>query len=218
MGWVKTLGLVVLMLAAFTAGIWTAILVPTGPLSIAPTAAPSSTLTETTASSARPIPSAPTAYTGQALAFGDYVLVSVEPCLRKLGFDVDAASDRRVDAAAFDLRAIDDSIPGGVLIHLGANGGASAPELDGIMKILGPDRVVVWTTIQLPDDPERYTFEQDTNAAIAGLAETYPNVRIFSWNALSMTNPDWLNADGSMTKAGCKAFAAYAEQVMRAGT
>lgn len=218
MGWVKTLGLVVLMLAAFTAGIWTAILVPTGPLSMAPAAAPSSTLTETTAPSARPIPSAPTAYTGQALAFGDYVLVSVEPCLRKLGFDVDAASDRRVDAAAFDLRAIDDSIPGGVLIHLGANGGASAPELDGIMKILGPDRVVVWTTIQLPDDPERYTFEQDTNAAIAGLAETYPNVRIFSWNALSMTNPDWLNADGSMTKAGCKAFAAYAEQVMRAGT
>jgi len=218
MGWVKTLGLVVLMLAAFTAGIWTAILVPTGPLSVAPTAAPSSTLPETTASSARPIPSAPTAFTGQALAFGDYVLVSVEPCLRKLGFDVDAVSDRRVDAAAFDLRAIDDSIPGGVLIHLGANGGASASELDGIMKILGPDRVVVWTTIQLPDDPERYTFEQDTNAAIAGLAEAYPNVRIFSWNALSLTNPEWLNADGSMTKAGCKAFAAYAEQVMRAGT
>jgi len=218
MGWVKTLGLVVLMLAAFTAGIWTAILVPTGPLSVAPTAAPSSTLPETTASSPRPIPSAPTAFTGQALAFGDYVLVSVEPCLRKLGFDVDAVSDRRVDAAAFDLRAIDDSIPGGVLIHLGANGGASASELDGIMKILGPDRVVVWTTIQLPDDPERYTFEQDTNAAIAGLAEAYPNVRIFSWNALSLTNPEWLNADGSMTKAGCKAFAAYAEQVMRAGT
>ena len=217
MGWVKTLGLVVLMLAAFTAGIWTAILVPTGPLSIAPTAAPSSLAPNPTSTSPRPIPSAPTAFTGQALAFGDYVLVSVEPCLRKLGFDVDAASDRRVDAAAFDLRAIDDSIPGGVLIHLGANGGASAPELDGIMKILGPDRVVVWTTIQLPDDPERYTFEQDTNAAIAGLAETYPNVRIFSWNALSMTNPDWLNADGSMTKAGCKAFAAYADKIMRAG-
>ena len=30
-----------------------------------------------------------------------------------------------------------------------------------------------------------------------------------------MTNPDWLNADGSMTKAGCKAFAEYADRVIR---
>ncbi|MFM7598763.1 MAG: hypothetical protein ACKO70_10415 [Actinomycetota bacterium] len=218
MDWVRTLGLVVLMLVALTAGIWTAILVPGGPLSADPQVEPATTPVVAPTSSAGALPSAPSAYTGDVLAFGDYVLVSVKPCLRKLGFEVDAVSDRRVDAAAFDLRAIDDSIPGGVLIHLGANGGATAAELDGLMKILGPDRVVVWTTIQLPDDPERYTFEQDTNAAIAGLAETYPNVRIFSWNALSMTNPEWLNADGSMTKDGCKAFASYAEQVMRAGT
>ncbi|MFM7213081.1 MAG: hypothetical protein ACKOYQ_13985 [Actinomycetota bacterium] len=218
MDWVRTLGLVVLMLVAFTAGIWTAILAPGGPLSADPQVEPATTPVVASTSSPGALPSAPSAYTGDVLAFGDYVLVSVKPCLRKLGFEVDAVSDRRVDAAAFDLRAIDDSIPGGVLIHLGANGGATAAELDGLMKILGPDRVVVWTTIQLPDDPERYTFEQDTNAAIAGLAETYPNVRIFSWNALSMTNPEWLNADGSMTKDGCKAFASYAEQVMRAGT
>ena len=218
MDWVRTLGLVVLMLAAFTAGIWIAILVPSGPLSVSPTESPSAPASSPATSSTAPVPSAPAAYDGDVLAFGDYVLVSVQPCLRKLGFEVDAVSDRRVDAAAFDLRAIDDSIPGGVLIHLGANGGATASELDGIMKILGPDRIMAWTTIQLPDDPERYTFEQETNSAIAGLAETYPNVRIFSWNALSMTNPEWLNADGSMTKAGCKAFASYAEQVMRGGT
>ena len=218
MDWVRTLGLVVLMLVAFTAGIWTAILMPGGPLYVAPTATTPIASETSSSSPPRPVPSAPSAYTGNVLAFGDYMLVSVQPCLRKLGFEVDAVSDRRIDAAAYDLRAIDDSIPGGVLIHLGANGGASAAELDGIMKVLGPDRIVAWTTIQLPDDPERYTFEQDTNAAIAGLAETYPNVRIFSWNALSMTNPEWLNADGSMTKAGCKAFASYAEQVMRAGT
>lgn len=108
-----------------------------------------------------------------------------------------------------------DDIPGGVLVHLGANGGATAQDLDAIMQILGPDRTVVWTTIQIPDDPERYTFEQDTNAAIAGLAESYPNVRVFSWNAMSPTNPDWLNADGSMTKLGCQAFADFADRVMR---
>lgn len=218
MDWVKTLGLGVLMLAAFTAGVWLAILTPGGPLSVgAPASTPSPTAASgSTSASALPAPRQP--YTGPVLAYGDYVLVSVEPCLKKLGYTVDAVSDRRIDSAAYDLRALDDSIPGGVLISLGANGGATPGDLDGIMKVLGPDRDVVWATIQLPDDPERYTFEKDTNAAIAGLAENYPNVRILSWNSLSMTNPDWLNADGSMTKLGCKAFASYADQIMRAGT
>lgn len=215
MDWVRALGLTVLMLVAFTAGIWVAILIPGNATSTPPD---DSAASATAAAPPAPIPSAPPPYDGPVLAFGDYVLVSVKRCLTKLDYEVDAVADRRVDVAAFDLRAIDDSIPGGVLIHLGANGGATSSELDGIMKILGPDRTVVWTTIQLPDDPDRYTFETDTNAAIAGLAEQYPNVRIFSWNALSMTNPDWLNADGSMTKAGCKAFAAYADKIMRAGT
>jgi hypothetical protein len=135
--------------------------------------------------------------------------------LKKLDYEVDATTERRVTDAATDLRAREADIPGGVLIHLGANGGATAQDLDAIMQILGPDRTVVWTTIQIPDDPERYTFEQDTNAAIAGLAENYPNVRVFSWNAMSPTNPDWLNADGSMTKLGCQAFADFADRVMR---
>jgi hypothetical protein len=149
------------------------------------------------------------------LAFGDYVLISAKRCLKKLDYEIDATTDRRVTDAVVDLRARGENIPDGVLIHLGANGGASAQDLDAIMQILGPDRTVVWTTIQIPDDPERYTFEQDTNAAIAGLAETYPNVKVFSWNAMSPTNPDWLNADGSMTKLGCQAFADFADRVMR---
>lgn len=162
-----------------------------------------------------PIPTPRETYTGPVLAFGDYVTVSVKRCLRKQGYTVDGVIDRRITTAAADLLARGDAIPDGVLLHLGANGGATPQDLALIMEILGPDRFVVWTTIQIPDDPERYTFEQDTNAAIAGLAETYPNVRVFSWNSLSPTNPDWLNADGSMTKAGCRAFASLADRVMR---
>lgn len=216
MDWVKTLGLAVLMLAAFTAGIWLAIATPGGPFSTSSPAVTASTTSAPDSTSAAPAPSVRVPYTGPVLAYGDYVLVSVEPCLKKFGYDVNAVSDRRIDDAAYDLRAMDDSIPGGVLISLGANGGATPADLDGIMKVLGPDRDVVWATIQLPDDPERYTFEEDTNAAITGLAENYPNVRVLSWNSLSMTNPDWLNADGSMTKLGCKAFASYADRIMRA--
>lgn len=215
MDWVKVLGIAVLLFASFTAGIWLAIVRP-GPLlpwegtpvAVASSATPS-------ASSAEPSPSIRAPYTGDVLAFGDYVLISAKRCLKKLDYEIDATTDRRVTDALVDLRAREASIPGGVLLHLGANGGASAQDLDAIMQVLGSERTVVWTTIQIPDDPERYTFEQDTNAAIAGLAESYPNVRVFSWNALSPTNPDWLNADGSMTKLGCEAFADFADRVMR---
>jgi hypothetical protein len=215
MDWVKALGIAVLLMASFTAGIWLAIARP-GPLlpwegtTVAAESSPAPA-----PSSATPTPSVRTPYTGEVLAFGDYVLISAKRCLKKLDYEIDATTERRVTDAAVDLRARGDDIPGGVLIHLGANGGASAADLDAIMQILGPDRTVVWTTIQIPDDPERYTFEQDTNAAIAGLAENYPNVRVFSWNAMSPTNPDWLNADGSMTKLGCQAFADFADRVMR---
>lgn len=215
MDWVKALGVAVLLMASFTAGIWLAIARP-GPLlpwESTPTAAESSA--SPSPSSATPTPTIRTPYTGEVLAFGDYVLISAKRCLKKLEYEIDATTDRRVTDATVDLRARGEDIPGGVLIHLGANGGATAQDLDAIMQILGPDRTVVWTTIQIPDDPERYTFEQDTNAAIAGLAENYPNVRVFSWNAMSPTNPDWLNADGSMTRLGCQAFADFADRVMR---
>jgi hypothetical protein len=215
MDWVKALGVAVLLIASFTAGIWLAIARP-GPMlpwestSVAASSSPSQGET-----SPEPTPTIRTPYTGPVLAFGDYVLISAKRCLKKLDYEIDATTDRRVTDAAVDLRARGNDIPDGVLIHLGANGGATAQDLDAIMQILGPDRAVVWTTIQIPDDPERYTFEKDTNAAIAGLAESYPNVRVFSWNAMSPTNPDWLNADGSMTKLGCQAFADFADRVMR---
>lgn len=215
MDWVKVLGIAVLLMASFTAGIWLAIARP-GPLlpwEGTPVAAASSA--EPAPTSAAPSPTIRTPYTGDVLAFGDYVLISAKRCLKKLDYEIDATTDRRVTDALVDLRARGEAIPGGVLLHLGANGGATAQDLDAIMQVLGPDRTVVWTTIQIPDDPTRYTFEQDTNAAIAGLAESYPNVKVFSWNAMSPTNPDWLNADGSMTKLGCQAFADFADRVMR---
>ena len=215
MDWVKTLGVAVLLMASFTAGIWLAIARPGPLLPWESTTTAAESEPAPTSSSAEPTPTQRTPYAGEVLAFGDYVLVSAKSCLKKLGYVVDATTDRRVTAAATDLRARGDDIPGGVLVHLGANGGATPQDLDAIMEILGSDRTVVWTTIQIPDDPERYTFEKDTNAAIAGLAEAYPNVRVFSWNAMSPTNPDWLNADGSMTKLGCKAFADFADRVMR---
>jgi hypothetical protein len=209
----------VALIAAFAGGVWTAILTegwewPFGGTTTVATT-PSPTPTPTASESAPPAPRQP--YAGDAVAYGDFVMVSARPCLKKLGYSVDGKADRRIGAAAADLRQIVDTLPGGVILHLGANGGASEAELNEIMDILGPDRAVVISTIQIPDDPDRYTFEEDTNAAIMALPQRFPNVRVLSWNALSLTNPTWLNADGSMTKEGCTAFAAFADDVLRRG-
>lgn len=215
---VRILTTVVLLSAAFTTGLWSGILYTdarsvaetTGeasPPPLPPTPAP----TNTPSSTATPIGP----YTGEVVAFGDYLFLSVAPCLEAKTFTVDAVADRRARQAIGELALISDDLPGAVLLHLGANGGATEAELDQIMAVLGPERLVVWSTIQLPDDETRYTFEDSTNAAIIAMAQKYPNVRILSWNSLSMTNPDWLNRDGSMTEAGCVAYADFAEGVIR---
>ena len=115
------------------------------------------------------------------------------------------------------LDAKSDRLPPRMIVHLGANGGATSEELNSIMAILGPDRIVLWSTIQLPDDPTRYTYERATNEAIAALADRYPNVRIFDWEAMSRLHPDWIYAEGiHMTPEGCRGYANLVEPQIRA--
>ncbi len=211
---VRVLVTVVALAAGFTGGLWAGIVYTDSRDAALPEPVPTQTVDdpETVTPTSRP---APSPYSGEVLAFGDFFFLSTAPCLEAKGFEVDAQAGRRVTDAASELSRLGDAIPGAVLLHLGANGGAAAADLDRIMAILGPDRVVVWSTIQLPDD-DRYTFEDETNAAISALPQKYPNARIVSWNALSLTNPTWVNADGSLTAAGCEAFADFAETVVRA--
>lgn len=213
----RVLTALVAWIAAFAAGVWLAVLTPEG-LRFGGTsaAAPAPSTATAAPSPSSDLPTAvPSPYGGEALVYGDFVVVSARKCLGKMDFLVDGEPDRRVKDAVADLRKQGDEIPDGIVVALGGNGGATDQELDAIMDVLGPDRVVVWATIQVPDDPSRYTFEDSTNEAIARLTERYPNVRIMSWNAFSVTNPDWLNRDGTMTKQGCQAFAEYADQVLR---
>lgn len=216
---VRTLTTVILLAVAFTAGLWGGILY-TDSRSVTASSDGTSPTSPTSPATSPATPPADVAtpigpYSGEVVAFGDYLFLSVAPCLEAKTFTVDAVADRRAQQAIGELALLRSDLPGAVLLHLGANGGATEAELDQIMAVLGPDRLVVWSTIQLPDDETRYTFEDSTNAAITAMAQKYPNVRILSWNSLSTTNPDWLNRDGTMTDAGCLAYADFAEGVIR---
>ncbi|MFM9050407.1 MAG: hypothetical protein ACKOMX_10250 [Actinomycetota bacterium] len=124
-----------------------------------------------------------------------------------------------VDAGVQLLRKKVNKLPARLVIHLGTNGGVTPQQLDTIMAILGTDRLVVWSTIQLPDDPSRYTYETRTNETIAGLASRYDNVRILDWNALTQQNAEWIYLEGlHMTPEGCAGYARLLDGLVRAAS
>ena len=170
------------------------------------------------ASSASPTPSrVPEPYDGDVFAIGDSVLAGAGNCLARRAVDVNAQQSRRISDAVAILERKGERLPARVIVHLGTNGGATATELDAVMAVLGADRVVLWSTIQLPDDPSRYTYEDATNEAIAGLVERYDNVRIFDRQAATRLHPEWLYAEGiHMTPEGCAGYANLVEPQLRA--
>lgn len=159
-------------------------------------------------------------YPGRVLAIGDSVLMGAEACLAKRPYRVDAQTSRQVWQGADDLQlriANGQRIPDRVLVHLGTNGGATPEDLDRIMWILGSERIVTFATIQLPDDPSRYTFETSTNTAIRAMPLRYDNARVMDWQRATRSNPGWLYADGyHIAPEGCDAYAALADEVVRA--
>lgn len=156
-------------------------------------------------------------YDGDVFAIGDSVLAGAAPCLARRGMDVDAKQSRRVTDALAILERKGDRLPSRIIVHLGTNGGLTESEADQVMALLGPDRVVLWSTVQLPDDPTRYTYERSTNDVIAALARRYDTVRIFDWEAISRQQPEWLYAEGiHMTPQGCAGYASLVEPQLRA--
>jgi hypothetical protein len=150
------------------------------------------------------------------LALGDSVMLGAQRCLEDLGIDVDAKGNRRLSSGIEVLASMGPRIPARVVVHLGTNGGLQSRELDRLMHVLGPQRQVVLLTIQLPDDPSRYSFEERTNAAIARMPHRYRNAFVLDWNRLSDKVPGLLGGDHiHLTNAGCTAYADLVDDLVR---
>jgi hypothetical protein len=156
-------------------------------------------------------------YDGPVFAIGDSVLAGAASCLAQRGIEIDAKQSRKASDALPILKRKADRLPDRVIVHLGTNGGMTEAEADALMAALGADRVVMWSTIQLPDDPTRYTYERATNDMISGLPQRYANVRIFDWESMTRQQPEWLYAEGiHMTPEGCAGYASLVEPQVRA--
>lgn len=156
-------------------------------------------------------------YDGPVFAIGDSVLAGAAACLARRGIDVDAKQSRKASDALAILERKADRLPSRVIVHLGTNGGLTEAEADALMATLGAERVVMWSTIQLPDDPTRYTYEEATNEVISGLPQRNSHVRIFDWESMTRQQPEWLYAEGiHMTPEGCAGYASLVEPQVRA--
>lgn len=164
-------------------------------------------------------PTAPARYTGPAFIIGDSVLLGARTCVAAKGWAYDAKGSRQAPAMRDILARMGSRVPHLVAVHVGTNGGVTDQQIDAIMKVLGPKRIVVWVTIQLPDDG-RYSHEARSNLSIRQAAARYPNARLADWNAKSEAHRStWTWSDHiHLQPAGCRAFATLVDSVGRAPT
>lgn len=147
------------------------------------------------AASPNQLPILPSTGPIHAFAIGDSVMLGASRYLsRTIGaVDVDAKVGRQVSAAIRILQSRKDAnaLPSIILVHLGNNGTFSAGQLDQMMRLLGPNRFVVFINTKVPR-----AWQAPNNAALLEGVKRYPNAALVDWNAISSGHPEWFWQDG----------------------
>jgi hypothetical protein len=144
-------------------------------------------------------------------------MLGARTCLPRHGITADPKGNRQPYQGAAVLSAMRTRLPHVVIVHLGTNAGIGDADVDTIMRILGPNRLVVWVTLQLRNDYNRYRYEDSSNQALREVVLRYPHVRVADWNAWTDTHKGLVGGDGiHLTHAGCVAYANLIDSVARA--
>lgn len=201
--------------------------VAVGVLGVVPPATASSTDVQLLSSRARAtpvaVPHAPKIrkapkFTGRGYTIGDSVMLGARDALTALNYTVDAKGSRFPFQGYDVLRAALPRLPSVVVVHMGTNGGITQQWFDAYMRLLGPNRTVVWVTLQLRNDYSRYTYEDRSNLVIREGVKRWKNTRLVDWNRISESHKsDWLIFDGiHLTFAGRVAYAKLINAAVRA--
>lgn len=126
---------------------------------------------------------------------------------------------RHADEAPAGLRAYGAALPHVIAISLGTNddpGAASrfARTVGAVLRIAGPDRCVIWSTIVRP--PYGGVSYEGYNKALRRTARTHGRFRLLDWQAMAQAHPQWFGADGVHPSAsGYRARAAALARLAR---
>jgi hypothetical protein len=138
------------------------------------------------------------------LLLGDSTLYFSVERLARLGIEADAKGCRTVDTGLELERARlqAGTLPDLLILALGANGGATAIQIDAYLREIGPSRVLGLVTPKLP-----------ATAAEVFRAEARAHPRrviLMDWARFSAAHPEWFSDDGlHVGRPGARAYASF---------
>jgi hypothetical protein len=137
------------------------------------------------------------------LAIGDSVMLDAVRPLANEGFEVDARQGRFMYHVLRILRTRhrQDTLPHLVVVSIGVNFPATAPEIRRALQLLGPNRVLGLVT------PKRSWRGLDATP-IWQAARRHPRrVKVLDWVSYSAGHPEWFVSDGThLRSSGVAAY------------
>jgi lysophospholipase L1-like esterase len=136
------------------------------------------------------------------LVVGDSLTVGTRPYLHHwLGrwhIHTVASISKQVTEGPGTLRAFGRRLPRVIFVNLGTNGDPRSVslfrhEIVRTMRIAGPRRCVVWSSIVRP--PVAGRSYHDLNRTLADEARKRPNLMLFRWVKLAHRHPSWFGPD-----------------------
>ena len=126
---------------------------------------------------------------------------------------VDAKESRQVRNTLPILQGLSDEgkIGSTVVIALGTNGAFTTDTGSQLIDYLGPDRTIYWVKAF----GQHLTWQQQSNAAIDGIAAKYSNVTVIDWASDGAAHPEYFGSDGiHLNQAGARAYAEFIKSCM----
>ncbi|NMN00557.1 acyltransferase [Bifidobacterium sp. DSM 109958] len=144
----------------------------------------------------------------QITAVGDSVMQSSTYGFNKVfpGVELDAVINRTVDKGieALEQHRSNGTLRRWVVIGLGTNAPMSEDQLDRILDIIGPDRILVLVGTHSPDEP----WAVQSNQEILAFAPQHQNrVVLVDWDRVITADPSELDADGIHPKENSTIYA-----------
>ncbi|MGO9753383.1 MAG: hypothetical protein ACLP22_18110 [Solirubrobacteraceae bacterium] len=143
------------------------------------------------------------------LAVGDSVLYDAAPALSYYGFESNAMVCRTMSEGIAWLQQQAESLPRLVVVALGTNGPVSDEQIDQLLSIVGPHRILAMVT------PHNGSYAY-VPGLIRAAAQQHPGrIEILDWDQLSAGHPNWFAPDG-IHLGGTAGIDAYAQLVASA--
>lgn len=137
------------------------------------------------------------------LAVGDSVLYDAAQALSAYGFESNAMVCRTMAQGIVWLESHAQALPPLVVVALGTNGAVTPGQIDQLLRIVGPTRVLAMVT----PHHGNYAYVPDL---IRSAARQHPGrILLLDWDQLSAGHPSWFAPDGIHlgSTAGIDAFA-----------